>query len=112
MLELGAYTEEGHRLLGAKVAKSGINQLIAVGKRSRDIIRGATEAGLSDDFIFYFDKSEEAGRFLQNRLKAGDVVLVKGSQDVRMEGIVKEIMAEPERAKELLVRQEEEWTAK
>jgi len=86
--------------------------LIAVGERSRDIIRGATEAGLADDYIFYFDKAAEAGQFLQNRIKAGDVILVKGSQGVRLEKVVKEIMAEPERAEELLVRQGVEWADK
>ncbi|MFA5184126.1 MAG: UDP-N-acetylmuramoyl-tripeptide--D-alanyl-D-alanine ligase [Patescibacteria group bacterium] len=105
MLELGSYTEEGHRAVGAKLAASGIDGLIAVGEKARDIIRGATEAGMADDYIFYFDRTEEAGRFLQNRLKAGDIVLVKGSQGARLERIVKEIMAEPERAGELLVRQ-------
>jgi UDP-N-acetylmuramoyl-tripeptide--D-alanyl-D-alanine ligase len=109
MLEIGPYTQDGHRLLGAKVAESGINHLIAVGEKARDIIRGATAAGLSDDYIFYFDRAEEAGRFLQNRIKSGDVILVKGSQGVRMEKIVKEIMAEPERAGELLVRQDKQW---
>lgn len=112
MLELGPYTEEGHRLVGEKLAKSNINHLIAVGERARDIIRGATAAGLSDDYIFYFDDAVEAGRFLQNRIKAGDIILIKGSQGVRMEKTVREIMAEPERAAELLVRQGEEWHEK
>ncbi|MFA5754455.1 MAG: cyanophycin synthetase, partial [Patescibacteria group bacterium] len=110
MLEIGAYTEEGHQLVGRKLVESGISRLIAVGERSRDIIRGAKDAGLEDDFIFYFDNSEDAGKFLQDRVKAGDIILVKGSQGVRMEKAVKEIMAEPERAAELLVRQGKEWT--
>ena len=38
-----------------------------------------------------------------------DVVLVKGSQGVRMEKIVEEIMMEPDKAPDLLVRQESEW---
>lgn len=109
MLELGDYTVEGHRRVGAKVAESGINQLIAVGEKSRDIILGASEAGLTDDYIFHFDEASEAGIFLRNRIKAGDVLLVKGSQGMRLERIVKEIMAEPNRAAELLVRQGREW---
>ena len=109
MLEIGSYTEEGHRLLGEAIAKSNIKYLIAVGERARDIIRGAKEADMEDDFIFYFDKSDEAGKFLQNRLQAGDVLLVKGSQGVRMEKIVKELMAEPDKAEQLLVRQGPQW---
>lgn len=109
MLEIGSYTEEGHRLVGETVAKSNIKYLLAVGERARDIIRGAKNADMDDDFIFYFDKPEEAGKFLQNRLQAGDVLLVKGSQGVRMEKIVKELMAEPEKAEQLLVRQGLEW---
>lgn len=112
MLEIGSYTEEGHRLVGERVAKNKINHLIAVGERARDFIHGAKEAGLEDEYIFYFDKPEEAGRFLQNRIKAGDVLLVKGSQGARMEKIVLELMAEPERAAELIVRQGKEWKDK
>ncbi len=112
MLEIGAYTEEGHQLVGRKIATSGINHLIAVGEKARGFIRGAKEEGMEDDYIFYFDKPEEAGRFLQNRIKAGDVLLIKGSQGARMEKVVKELMAEPDRAAELIVRQGKEWENK
>ena len=109
MLEIGHYTEEGHRLVGDKVAASGVEHLIAVGEKSRDTVRGALAAGMDEDKVFYFNHAAEAGAFLQERLKAGDIVLVKGSQGMRMERTVKEIMAEPERAAALLVRQGAEW---
>lgn len=45
--------------------------------------------------------------FFKKHVKKKDLVLVKGSQNrVRLEHFVKELMAEPERAKELLVRQD------
>lgn len=109
MLEIGSYTEEGHRRVGRAIHENGINILVAVGERARDFIRGAKDAGMEDEQIFYFDKPLEAGRFLQNRIKEGDVLLVKGSQGARMEKIVKELMAEPEKAHELLIRQGSEW---
>ena len=112
MLEIGSYTEEGHQLVGKKIAQSGITQLIAVGEKARDFIRGAKEDGMEDDFMFYFDAPEEAAKFLKNRIKAGDVLLVKGSQGARMEKVVKELLAEPERADELIVRQGDEWKNK
>jgi UDP-N-acetylmuramyl pentapeptide synthase len=64
---------------------------------------------MSADCIYHFDNVEEAGRFVQNRLQEGDLLLIKGSQGMRMEKIVKELMAEPERARELLVRQDNIW---
>jgi len=109
MLEIGAYTEEGHQLVGKKIAENKIDILIAVGERARDFIRGAKEAGLEDEQVFYFDRPEEAGRFLQNRIKEGDVLLIKGSQGARMEKVVKELISEPNLADKLLVRQGKDW---
>jgi UDP-N-acetylmuramoyl-tripeptide--D-alanyl-D-alanine ligase len=109
MAEIGSYTEEGHELVGKKIVSSGIDYLIAVGAKSIHIINGAQDTGLKKDAIFHFDTSEEAGRFIRDRINSGDVILVKGSQSMRMEKAVLEIMAEPERAEELLVRQGQEW---
>lgn len=109
MAEIGSYTEEGHELVGKKVFEVGVACLVTVGAKSIHIAAGAKEAGLKDDYIFHFDTAEEAGRFIQDRIASGDVILVKGSQSMRMEKVVLEIMAEPERAKELLVRQDEAW---
>lgn len=106
MLELGALTEEAHRRVGRSAAESGIGLLLCVGPRSVDIRRAAVEAGMPEERVLHFDDAAAAGRFLQDHLRRGDLLLVKGSRGMRMERIVKELMAEPERAKELLVSQE------
>ena len=59
--------------------------------------------------VFSFLTADEAKLKVQELIEPGDVILVKGSQSVRLERLVEEIMAEPERAGELLVRQEPEW---
>ena len=64
---------------------------------------------MSEKNIVQFDDSQKAGKYLEELLRDGDVVLVKGSQSMRMERVVEEIMAHPEDAPRLLVRQEEEW---
>ena len=109
MLELGSYSEEWHKQVGKYLAKAGIDKLITVGERSRDIDRGALDAGMASNNIFHFSNLRQAGIFIQNRIKEGDLILVKGSQGVRMEKIVLEIMAEPLRAPELLIRQDKQW---
>lgn len=109
MAELGSFTEEGHRDVGKHVAITNVDLLLTVGRDGRIIADAAKAAGLPADRIFSFDNSSEAGKFLQDRLQPGDYILVKGSQIARMEKITKEVMAEPERASELLVRQGKEW---
>ncbi len=108
MLELGKHSHEAHESIGKEAATS-CDLLITVGLRSRDTATSALENGLSEKKVLQFDDSIEAGKYLKNILKTGDVVLVKGSQSIRMERIVKEIMAEIDRAEELLVRQDDEW---
>ncbi len=112
MLELGPETENLHREIGLRVAELGINMLVTVGEASKHTASAAREAGMGEHHVITFADSISAGRFLQDVIKEGDVVLVKGSQGVRMEKVVKELMAEPLRSKELLVRQTEEWENK
>ena len=62
--------------------------------------------------IFNFSTSKEATQTIKNLIEEGDLILVKGSQGMRMERIVEEIMAHPEDAEKLLVRQDEYWKKK
>lgn len=103
MLELGNISEEAHREVGRELVKLGVEYLFVVGERSRDIARGAEEAGMDKDNIYHFPFHKEAGIFLQERLKKDDIVLVKGSRGAKMEKVVYEIMAKPWLAKDLLV---------
>ncbi len=112
MLELGERSAEAHREIGFKVVESGIDYLITVGPESKLTAQAAEEAGLLKSQIESFEDNEKAGIFVQNLIQSGDLILVKGSQGMRMEKIVKEIMAEPLKAKKLLVRQTGEWENK
>jgi UDP-N-acetylmuramyl pentapeptide synthase len=64
---------------------------------------------LPDHAIFQYEDAEKAGEELAAMLHPGDVVLVKGSQSMRMERVAEHCMKEPERAEELLVRQDVDW---
>jgi len=109
MLELGPETENSHRAIGFKVAEMGIDFLVTVGEASKGTAAAAIEAGMDRDHIASFANSTEAGKFIQEKIQTNDLILVKGSQGVRMEKIVKEIMAEPLDAPTLLVRQDGNW---
>ncbi len=108
MMELGKLSAEAHHKAGM-LAGTVADVLVTVGVRARMMAEGALDAGMADAKIFQFDHAQEAGKFVEQMLGEGDIVLVKGSQSVRMERAVQEIMAEPERRAELLVRQDDEW---
>lgn len=113
MLELGRYTMEAHADIGAKTAKIA-DILITIGIRGKFIAESAlkNKGKLNKKSVLSFTRLDEAGLELQRIIKKGDLILIKASQGVRLEKIVKEIMAEPEKAEELLVRQNTEWLAK
>jgi UDP-N-acetylmuramoyl-tripeptide--D-alanyl-D-alanine ligase len=111
MMELGKHSVDEHYKAGKLVAEI-CDILVTVGIRSRKIAEGALDGLLSEKNIFQFDTSDEASIFVQDIIKESDIILIKGSQSTRMEKIVEEIMLEPDKAGELLVRQEEEWKKK
>ena len=90
MLELGANEKEIHRETGENLAKSGIDFLIGVRGLAAEMTESAKNAGLNK--TKFFDSSAEAGEFLANELKTGDLVLVKGSRGVRTENVIEKLM--------------------
>lgn len=109
MNELGELSESEHMKIGKKAAEHA-DMLLAVGDRAKDLAEGAERGGLSSSMIHIFQNSKEAGAFLEKVLERGDIVLIKGSQNrVRMEHVVKICMRHPEKARELLVRQDPYW---
>ncbi len=109
MLELGQFSSDEHQRVGVLAAKVA-DVLLTVGVRSRKIAEAALSHGMSEENILQYEDSERAGRELQGMLQSGDVVLVKASQGIRAEKIVEEIMAYPEQAPQLLVRQDVGWS--
>jgi UDP-N-acetylmuramoyl-tripeptide--D-alanyl-D-alanine ligase len=90
MLELGAREKEIHRETGEKLASAGIDCLIGVRGLAREMVESAQNAGLRDSK--FAGSSDEAGEFLINEIKSGDLILVKGSRGVRTEKVVEKIL--------------------
>ncbi len=111
MLELGRHTVEAHKNIG-KIIPENVDVLVVVGPRAQSFKEGALEGGMKADNIYEFADSYEAGDFMKNFVKKGDLVLVKGSQGVRMERVVDHILLDQENKSTLLVRQELEWLLK
>lgn len=111
MRELGKYSEAAHKEVGEHSARV-LDILITVGEESKVLAESARQHGMSEGMVkcFGYGESAAAGRHVLDILKPDDVVLVKGSQNmIRMEKAVKVLLADSDRAEELLVRQEPEW---
>ena len=111
MLELGKHSNDEHKKIGALIAEHPMI-LVATGIRAKFYAEGAREAGLNPEMIFEFADSRTAGDFVSKFADKGDIILIKGSQSMRMERAVEILLADPVRDQGLLVRQEKEWKDK
>ena len=92
MCELGESSAAHHRRLGRLAAESGADILVAVGKESKETVKGAIEAGFERKRLRHYDSSEEAERGIEELVRKGDVVLVKGSRAMGLEVVVRRIL--------------------
>ena len=107
MLELGAFAIDAHTEVGEHAANI-CDELYLVGARSHFIAKGA-EGILPPEHIHEYSDATSAGQAIQATVMEGDIILVKGSQSMRMELTVEELMARPEEKGRLLARQEDAW---
>jgi UDP-N-acetylmuramoyl-tripeptide--D-alanyl-D-alanine ligase len=95
MLELGDHAERLHADSGRLVARSGVDVLYAIGgPAAQALAMAATEAGMPDSAVVYFSSSDEAAPVIAGAVRAGDLVLVKGSRGIRTDVVADRIKAE------------------
>ena len=74
-------------MVGARAAEI-VDELVTVGGRARTIAYSAWQAGLRRESITEFEDIPLVAEFLQQRLTAQHVVLIKGSRGMHMDRIV------------------------
>jgi alanine racemase len=108
MMRLGSYEEEGHRRVGRRVSEVA-DCLVTKGDKGRLIASEAQKHGLHRDRIFVSYSTEDAVRSIADMVAPGDVILIKGSVESRMEDVVEQLLADPSAAESVLVRQSPAW---
>ncbi len=98
MLELGEQTEAWHEEIGGLLATTGVDRLFLRGAFARMTAAGAKKRGLSPACIFFPATSEDIVAELRSSWQKGEWLLVKGSRAMKMEEVVKGIIAEFGRA--------------
>ncbi len=91
VLELGDYSEEGHRKVGAFLSKGDFYRLITKGKDSKWIGMEAIKKGFPAEKVYHVESNEKAAKLLDSWLSPQDLVLVKGSRGMKMEEIIEYI---------------------
>lgn len=109
MLELGNLAIPAHQEIGRQVAKLNPSFLYTVGALGKVISQKAIESGFDESRAVHFENSVAAGEYLRQNLPPESVILIKGSQSMRMEKISKELLAEPMTAGQVLPRQYGGW---
>jgi len=107
MRELGDFELLGHKKVADYLSTDAISLLITVGDLGKLIYDNAK---ITNKFQL---KSSDGFRLLIEHndvvIQEGDLILIKGSQGVRMEKITKLLLKFPETAGEVLVRQDASW---
>jgi UDP-N-acetylmuramoyl-tripeptide--D-alanyl-D-alanine ligase len=91
MLELGESSEKYHRELGQALAGYSFEFALIVGNWSEAVLEGAKEGGVDVRKLRGFKSSTKAAERVNEFLKPGDVVYVKGSRGVALEKIIDKI---------------------
>lgn len=107
MNELGNYSEQAHKEVGAYCDPKKLDVVVTIGREAQDFLAPVARKRGCD--VHSFLSPYDAGRFVREKLKDGAVVLAKGSQNgVFAEEALKSLLAnKADEAK--LVRQSSYW---
>lgn len=95
MLELGEHAEGLHAECGRAAQAAGLDLLLAVGGAPvRALARAAVDAGLPPSSAVVTETRDEAVAEVLERVRPGDLVLVKGSRGIGLDAVVERLKAE------------------
>ena len=94
MRELGRSSDRYHKELGQLAATTGrFDLLFCVGEQAKFIAESAVAAGFPESSIAWFADSASAAAAIPEKLRAGDLVLLKASRGIRLEAVGNAISA-------------------
>jgi UDP-N-acetylmuramoyl-tripeptide--D-alanyl-D-alanine ligase len=88
MLELGEQSPDLHRESGEICGKAGVDGILTMGTETVELSRAAAEQRKAPERISHFMDTAKLAAYLNTLLVKGDIVLVKGSRGMRMEGVI------------------------
>ena len=86
--EMGTFSREGHRQVGAHAAGLKPDLLLTCGEEGRHIYEAALEQGMPGDQCLYFPDLSALKKGILPLLQAGDTVLLKASHSMEFTSLV------------------------
>lgn len=95
MNELGSDSSKYHFEVGEYAGEHGLDMLIAIGEKAKEIFKGFAYASPDKEVHFYRSKEEF---FMDSKtlIKNGDTIIVKASRTMELEQVVDRILSEQE----------------
>lgn len=109
MLDLGKMTKEVHESVGVFLQSQRLDYVYLVGQRMRYAYDTMIAAKYPKTKIIHCDNPIDVLPLLQKKIQKGDTILIKGSQGMRMEKLIEELVEDKENIKHNLARQDAEW---
>lgn len=88
MAELGSESDSAHVEIGRYLVEQGVDILITVGRKAKNMAKGARISGLPKGSVFASSSIREAAEVLDAIVEDGDVILIKGSRIMGLEKLV------------------------
>ncbi len=88
MFELGDFSEDAHFEIGEYAARTGVDRMIAVGEYAGKVAEGALSGKINNQNISVHSDLFSLEPVLNTWAKPGDLVLIKGSRGMKMEGLL------------------------
>ena len=94
MLELGPSAESAHREVGRRAAEARVDGLFLMGSHAAAVREAAIAAGLAPERIAVFATHDALADALRATLRAGDLLLLKGSRGAALERVLARLAPE------------------
>jgi UDP-N-acetylmuramoyl-tripeptide--D-alanyl-D-alanine ligase len=94
MFELGDQAVQLHRDVGAAAAGAGVDELFLLGDHAKDVATGAARGGLGGERVHVAATMEDLVADITKTMRAGDVILIKGSRAMKMERLAEHLKRE------------------
>lgn len=91
MWDLGSESKELHRQVGGRLAGADLDMIVFIGTKTQDMLEILEVSGSGKE-TYYCEDSKESFAVLQNHIRPGDLVYVKGSRGLHLENLIKKLI--------------------